>query len=145
MRSPNAHLEFDLGLAKEASEKNPVFYLQYAHARICSILRKAEEVGFHGEAGADLSLLGHAAEIMLMKALLRLPEVLEYAAAMREPHQVANYLREVAVAFTQFYGHCRIIGEENDLAAARMQLAHAARIVLANGLHVLGISRPERM
>ena len=145
MRSPNAHLEFDLDLAKEASEKNPVFYLQYAHARICSILRKAEDVGFHGDADADLSLLGHPAEIVLMKALLRLPEVLEYAAAMREPHQVANFLREVAVAFTQFYGHCRIIGEENDLAAARMQLARAARIVLANGLHVLGISSPERM
>ncbi len=144
MRSPNAHLEFDLDLAKEASEKNPVFYLQYAHARICSILRKAAETGFR-DASADLSLLAHPAEIALMKALLRLPEVLAHAAAGREPHQVAGYLREVAVAFSQFYGHCRIIGEENDLAAARMQLARAARIVLSNGLQVLGISRPERM
>lgn len=144
MRSPNAHLEFDLDLAKEASDKNPVFYLQYAHARICSILRKAAETGFCDE-GADLSLLAHPAEIALMKVLLRFPEVLAQAAAVREPHQAANYLREVAVAFTQFYGHCRIIGEANDLAAARMQLARAARIVLSNGLQALGISRPERM
>ena len=144
MRSPNAHLEFDLDLAKEASEKNPVFYLQYAHARICSILRKAEETGFRDE-DADVSLLVHPAEIALAKALLRLPEVLAHAAAVREPHQVAGYLREVAAIFSQFYGHCRIIGEENDLAAARMHLARAARIVLSNGLQVLGISRPERM
>ena len=144
MRSPNAHLEFDLDLAKEANEKNPVFYLQYAHARICSILRKAAETGFRGE-GGDVSLLEHPAEIALMKAMLRFPEALEQAADAREPHQVAAYLREVAAAFTQFYGHCRIIGEENDLAAARMRLARAARIVLSNGLQVLGVSRPERM
>ena len=92
-----------------------------------------------------MSLLVHPAEIALAKALLRLPEVLAHAASVREPHQVAGYLREVASIFSQFYGHCRIIGEENDLAAARMHLARAARIVLSNGLQVLGISRPERM
>lgn len=145
MRSPSTHLEFDLDLAKEASEKNPVFYLQYAHARICSIIAKAEEVGFRFSGDADLSLLEHEAEIALMKELLRLPEILERAAEAREPHQVANYLREVAVAFTQFYGHCRIIGEEMGLATARMYLARATRLVLANGLRVLGISAPEQM
>ncbi len=145
MRSPNTHLEFDLDLAKEASEKNPVFYLQYAHARICSILDKAEEVGFSFGEEPDLSLLEHDAENALMKELLRLPEILERAAESREPHQVANYLRGVAVAFTQFYGHCRIIGEEHDLATARMYLARATRLVLANGLRVLGISAPEQM
>jgi arginyl-tRNA synthetase len=145
MRSPNTHLEFDLDLAREASEKNPVFYLQYAHARICSILEKAEEVGFRFGDEADLSLLEHEAEIALMKELLRLPEILERASEAREPHQVANYLREVAVAFTQFYGHCRIIGEERALASARMVLARAARTVLANGLRVLGLSAPEQM
>lgn len=145
MRSPNTHLEFDLDLAKEASEKNPVFYLQYAHARICSILSKAEEVGFRFEEEPDLSLLDHEAEIALMKEILRLPEILERACESKEPHQVANYLREVAVAFTQFYGHCRIIGEETALATARMHLAQATRIVLGNGLRVLGISAPERM
>ncbi|MEX0822000.1 MAG: arginine--tRNA ligase [Rhodothermales bacterium] len=145
MRSPNTHLEFDLDLAKEAGEKNPVFYLQYAHARICSILEKADEVGFEFRDDADMSLLEHEAEIALMKELLRLPEILERAAEAREAHQVANYLRDVAVAFTQFYGHCRIIGEEADIATARMALARATRIVLANGLRVLGISAPEQM
>jgi arginyl-tRNA synthetase len=145
MRSPNTHLEFDLDLAKEASEKNPVFYLQYAHARICSILRKAEEVGFAFGETANLSLLQHEAEIVLMKELLRLPEILERTCSNKEPHQVASYLRDVAVAFTQFYGHCRIIGEEKELATARMHLARASSIVLRNGLRVLGISAPERM
>ena len=145
MRSPHAHLEFDLDLAREASEKNPVFYLQYAHARICSILTKAGETGFEFDDEADRSQLLHHAEIDLMKALRRFPEVVERAAIMLEPHQVANYLREVAVAFTQFYGHCRILGEEKKLATARMQLARAARVVLANGLRVLGVSRPEHM
>lgn len=145
MRSPNSHLEFDLDLAKEASEKNPVFYLQYAHARISSILRKAEEVGFTFEADARLDLLTHETEVALMKELLRFPGVLERAAATMEPQQVAGYLREVAVAFTQFYGQCRIIGEEPALATARMRLARAAQVVLQNGLTVLGISAPERM
>lgn len=145
MRSANTHLEFDLDLAKEASEKNPVFYLQYAHARICSILRKAEEVGFTFESDADLTLLAHATESALIKELLRFPEVIARAGEVREPHRITNYLREVAVAFTQFYGQCRIIGESMDLASARMSLALATRIVLKNGLSVLGISAPDRM
>ncbi len=145
MRSPNTHLEFDLDLAREASEKNPVFYLQYAHARICSIIRKAEEVGFTFGEEADLSLLRHESETALMKELLRFPDVIARAAEAKEPHQVAGYLREVAVAFTQFYGACRIVGEERALATARMYLARAGQIVLNNGLTVLGISAPERM
>lgn len=145
MRSPNTHLEFDLDLAREASEKNPVFYLQYAHARICSILRKAEEVGFAFADEADLSLLEHESEIALIKELLRLPEIIERACEIMEPHTIANYLRDVAVAFTQFYGQCRIVGEEKQLATARMHLAGATRLVLRNGLAVLGISAPERM
>ena len=145
MRSPNTHLEFDLDLAKEASDKNPVFYLQYAHARVCSILRKAEDVGFAFGEAPDLGLLGHESEVGLMKEVLRLPDVLVQAAEMKEPHRVANYLRDVAVAFSQFYRDCRIIGEERALATARMHLAQAARIVLRNGLAVLGISAPEQM
>ncbi len=145
MRSPNTHLEFDLDLAREASEKNPVFYLQYAHARICSILRKAEEVGFTFGDTPDLSLLTHETETALMKVLLQLPEVIEQTAEAREPHRLAGYLRDVAVAFTRFYGSCRIIGEAPALATARMHLAQASRIVLHNGLTILGISAPERM
>ncbi len=145
MRSPNTHLEFDLDLAREAGEKNPVFYLQYAHARICSILRKAQEVGFTFESGMDLSLLTHETERALMTVLLRFPDVIQRAAEVKEPHLVAGYLREAAVAFSQFYGQCRIIGEARALATARMNLALAARIVLRNGLNVLGISTPEHM
>ena len=144
MRSPNTHLEFDLDLAKEASEKNPVFYLQYAHARICSILRKAKEVGVTTD-GANLSLLTHESEQGLMKELLRLPEAVQQAADLREPHRLANYLRDAATAFSAFYRDCRIIGEEAALAAARLALADAARLVLKNGLTVLGISAPEQM
>ena len=145
MRSPNTHLDFDLDLAKEASDTNPVFYLQYAHARICSIVDKAEETGFSFDDEADLSLLTHEAETALMKTLLRLPGRIQNAAEARRPHRLINYLREVAEAFTQFYGHCRIIGEEQALATARMRLAQATRIVLRNGLSILGISAPESM
>ena len=145
MRSPNTHLEFDLDLATEESDKNPVFYLQYAHARICSIMEKAEEEDFTFEDEPDLSLLEHEAEIDLMKVLLRFPSALRSAAEARRPHRVANYLREVAEAFTQFYGECHIVGEERSLATARMHLAHATRIVLRNGLTVLGVSAPESM
>ncbi len=145
MRSPNTHLEFDLDLAKEASDKNPVFYLQYAHARICSILRKAEETGLDATGQADLSLLDHEAEQGLVKVMMDLPGMIDRAAEGREPHRLSNHLRDVAVAFTQFYGHCRIIGEAPELAKARLQLAVAARQVLKNGLTVLGIGAPERM
>ncbi len=145
MRSPNTHLDFDLDLAKEASDTNPVFYLQYAHARICSIVDKAEETGFSFGDEADLSLLNHEAETALMKTLLRFPSRIQNAAEARRPHRLINYLRDVAEAFTQFYGHCRIIGEEQALATARMRLAQATRIVLRNGLSILGISAPESM
>jgi arginyl-tRNA synthetase len=145
MRAPGTHLEFDLDLAREASEKNPVFYLQYAHARIASILRKAAETGLMLDANADLTLLTHEAETALVKTLLHLPDEIVRAAEAKEPHLLATYLREVAVAFTGFYGACRIIGEAPDLAQARLALADAARTVLANGLAVLGVSAPERM
>ena len=145
MRSADTHLNFDLELAKEASDKNPVFYLQYAHARICSIVDKAEEVGFTFEDAPDLSLLTHEDETALIKALLRFPNVLQQAADARAPHFVPNYLREVATAFSQFYGSCRIIGEEQALATARMHLARATQTVLRNGLTVLGISAPREM
>ena len=145
MRSPNTHLEFDLDLAKQAREKNPVFYLQYAHARICSIVRKATEMDFEFDTEADLALLTHDAEVALIKELLTLPAVITGAAESREPHRLINYLNEVATHFTRFYDACRIVGEAPAIASARMKLADATRIVLKNGLTVLGISAPERM
>lgn len=145
MRSADTHLNFDLELAKEASDKNPVFYLQYAHARICSIVEKAGDVGFSFEDEADLSLLTHEDETTLIKDLLRFPTVIEQAAEARAPHFLPAYLREVASAFSQFYGSCRIIGEDQEVATARMNLAQATRTVLKNGLTVLGINAPEQM
>jgi len=145
MRSPDTHLNFDLELAQEASEKNPVFYLQYAHARICSIIDKAEDVGFSYDEDADLSRLTHEAEIALIKELLDFPTILQNAAEARSPHFVPNYLQDVATAFSQFYDRCRIIGEDDALATARMHLALATKTVLMNGLTVLGISAPREM
>ncbi len=145
MRSADTHLNFDLELAKEASDKNPVFYLQYAHARICSIVEKAEEVGFTFDDAPDLSLLTHEDETTLIKELLRFPTVVEQAAEARAPHFLPAYLRDVASAFSQFYGSCRIIGEDKELATARMNLARATQTVLNNGLTVLGISAPDSM
>ncbi len=145
MRSPNTHLEFDLDLAKQARDKNPVFYLQYAHARICSIIRKAGDEGFSFDDKIEFSLLTHDAETSLIKELLRLPEMVESAALSKEPHRLINYLNEVATSFTKFYDACRILGEDAALASARMKLAEATRNVLRNGLTILGISAPEQM
>ncbi len=150
MRSPNTHLEFDLDLAKEASEKNPVFYLQYAHARVSSIQAKATETGLPDVrgtdgTGADYTLLTHASETGLIKTLLLFPAEVTAAAEGRAPHRLAGYLRDVAVAFSQFYRDCRIIGEPHDVATARLHLAEATRRVLGHGLGLLGVSAPERM
>ena len=142
MRSPNTHLEFDIAQAKEAGDKNPVFYLQYAHARISSVLRKAmEEYSFSNE--ANLSLLKHPSEESLIKTILRFPEMITSAANAREPHRLINFLNDVA--FTSFYHDCRIIGVEEDLAQARIELAKSTAQVLRNGLTILGISAPENM
>jgi len=151
MRSTGTHLEFDIGLAQEQSEKNPVFYLQYAYARICSILRTAEErgvsVGVHPTTpqNAPLHLLTHPSEMELIKILLRFPDVVERAGDSLEPHSIAEYLREAAAAFHKFYHDCRILGEAEDLMNARFALARAAQIVMRNGLVILGISTPEKM
>jgi arginyl-tRNA synthetase len=144
MRSPNTHLEFDIAQAKEAGEKNPVFYLQYAHARISSILRKVtQEYDFSGS--ADLSVLDHESEIRLIKTMLKFPETVASAARSREPHHVVNFLNELASAFTSFYHDCRILGEDEKLAQARMELAKSTAQVLRNGLGILGITAPEQM
>jgi len=144
MRSPNTHLEFDIAQAKEAGEKNPVFYLQYAHARIHSILRKVEEQ-YSFDKDLELGLLDHESEINLIKSLIRFPEMIQSAAESREPHRLINYLDDLASHFTTFYHDCRILGEEEALVQARAALARAVAQVLANGLGILGISAPEQM
>ncbi len=144
MRSPNTHLEFDIAQAKEAGEKNPVFYLQYAHARIASILRKVSDEYTFSEK-ADLHLLTHPTEITLIKTMLKFPETIDNAARLREPHHVIRFLNELASNFTSFYHDCRILGEDELLAQARMELAKAVAQVLRNGLGILGIHAPEQM
>ena len=148
MRSPNTHLEFDIGQAKEAGEKNPVFYLQYAHARIHSILRKAEEeYGAPPESPTleQLKPLVHPSELTLMKTLLKLPKAIAGAADANEPHRLINYLNDVATDFTSFYHDCRIMGVEQECAQARVLLARQTARVLSNGLGILGIHAPEQM
>lgn len=144
MRSPNTHLEFDITTAKETGEKNPVFYLQYAHARIQSILRKIDEIAEFSE-DIDLSLLTHESEITLIKKLISFPDAISLSALHREPHRLITYLNELASTFTTFYHDCRIIGEEETLMQARTHLAKATATVLANGLGILGIAAPDRM
>ncbi len=144
MRSPNTHLEFDIAEARQAGEKNPVFYLQYAHARIKSILRKAEDE-YTLSGTPDLTLLAHPSETQLIKTIIRFQEVIQSAAESREPHRLINYLNDLASHFTSFYHDCRILGEEEALVQARTSLAAATAQVLANGLGILGISAPDRM
>lgn len=144
MRSPNTHLEFDIAQAKEAGEKNPVFYLQYAHARIHSILRKVQE-DYDFTDDPQLDLLMHESEIQLIKTMIRFPEMIQSAAESREPHRLINFLNDLGSNFTSFYHDCRILGEEKSLVQARSTLANAVAQVLANGLGILGINAPEQM
>lgn len=144
MRSPGTHLEFDIAQAKESGEKNPVFYLQYAYARIRSIMRKVEET-MEDAGKVDLSLLQHESEVALIKILLDFPEWVVSAAMSKEPHRLINYLNEVAAAFHKFYHDCRIIGEAPELAVARVTLLKGVAVVMANGLGILGIDAPEKM
>jgi arginyl-tRNA synthetase len=141
MRTISSHLNFDLGLAKQRSDENPVYYLQYAHARISSILRNAGA----GNGEFNPALLEHPAEIDLIKTLLLFPDMVESCAAAYEPHRLAEYLQGVATAFHKFYHECRVIGDDAPLTAARLALSRATQTVLRNGFAILGISAPEQM
>lgn len=144
MRSITTHMNFDIGLAKKQSDENPVFYLQYAHARICSIMRNAAEQKIES-AMDNLGVLTVPEEQRLIKKLLIFPDVILQSAELYEPHRVAVYLQELAEAFHRFYTVCRIIGSEKQIAAARLSLASATKIVIKNGLSILGVSAPEKM
>ena len=146
MRSITSHLNFDINLAKSQSDENPVYYLQYAHARIASILRNAATDGMSISRDEDsFGLLKAPEEIALIKLLLLLPEVIESCAVTYEPHRLAEYLHDVAGLFHRFYHHHRVLGDEPRLTAARLGLCEATRIVLKNGLAVFSISAPEQM
>ena len=146
-RSPESHMEFDLGLAKTQSSENPVYYVQYGHARMASILRTAAERKITYES-ADLSLLTHDRELELIRKIIELPTVVERAAERLEPHHLPHYAMELARSLQRFYEDCRVLSsEEGDLeiSMARLQLVEAAKVALSRTLKLMGMSSPERM
>jgi len=144
-RSADSQMEFDLELAKRQSAENPVYYVQYAHARIAGILAKASE-RIASFADADVSLLVHPMELALVRKMLELPELVQQMARAMEPHHLPHYAGELATAFHAFYTDCRVIDEENvPLSKARLKLCLAAKIALARALTLMGMSTPERM
>ena len=145
MRSLDSQLDFDLDLATKKSNENPVYYIQYAHARISSIFRQADEAGIAVRDGAELELLTDETEIALIKKIAAYPEEIARAAAEFAPQRIARYSHELAGAFHSFYNKCRIVGQEPPLASARLALVLAAGRVIRHSLGVLGVSAPEKM
>ena len=148
MRSADSHLDFDLDLAKEQSNENPVYYVQYAHARICSILRQATAPsGTAAGSGEkpDYSLLRDPAELALIQKIAELPGEIAYAASHLEPHRLAFYANELATLFHGFYTTCRVLSDQPALSQARLALIDACRITLRNTLYLLGVTAPEKM
>jgi arginyl-tRNA synthetase len=149
--STDSPIDLDLGLWARQSNDNPVFYVQYAHARVASLLRNAVDLGVDRGAAADFrpELLDHEREGDLLGELGEFPRVVATAAELREPHRIARYLEALAGTYHRFYDVCRVLprGDEEvtDLTRARLWLVDATRVVLANGLGLLGVTAPERM
>ncbi|HEM62572.1 MAG TPA: arginine--tRNA ligase, partial [Chloroflexi bacterium] len=144
-RAADSQMDLDLDLAKEQSSENPVYYVQYAHARIASILRYAGEIDFRD---ADLSLLTHPAELALIRQMLLLPEIVEKAATSLSPHYLPYYALDLAGAFHPFYKQCRVVSslpEDMPLNKARLKLVAAAKLVLSRVLALMGVAAPESM
>jgi arginyl-tRNA synthetase len=146
MRKVSAHLDFNLTLARKESDENPVYYVQYAHARISSVVAYAREQGVDFPADTScVELLTENEEIELMRKLVIFPELIRGAAITREPHFLTAYAQQLAAEFHRFYHVCRIVSSNTRLSEARLLLAEATRIVLAESLRVLGVSAPEKM
>jgi arginyl-tRNA synthetase len=145
MRGMQSHLNFDLKLAKTHSEENPVYYNQYAHARIASILRNAEAEGIRFEGKQDFPELDDKSETELIKKLIEFPKIVHKCASEYEPHLLTQYMSEVSAAFHKFYTNCRVISNEKNLTQSRLGLCLATITVLKNGFKILGVSAPERM
>ena len=143
-RAADSHMDFDIDLAKKQSAENPVYYVQYAHARIAGILSQAGE-RFADYSGGDVALLTHEAELALIKKMLRLPELLEQVVDSLEPHQLPYYATELATSFHDFYERCRVLSDDEALSKARLKLVSAAKIVLTRVLDLMGMTAPERM
>jgi arginyl-tRNA synthetase len=146
-RAADSQMDLDLDLARQQSDENPVYYVQYGHARIASILRYAAEEG-HSDEEADISLLSHPSELALIRKMLELPEVVDMAAERLEPHFLPHYAQDLAATFHLFYRDCRVVSSDPadaDLTKARLRLAKAAKLVLARTLELIGVSAPEQM
>jgi arginyl-tRNA synthetase len=146
-RAAESQMELDLDLARKESDENPVYYVQYGHARIASILRYAEEQG-HSAEGADVSLLAHPSELALIRKMLELPEVIAQAIDTLAPHDLPHYAQDLAATFHVFYRDCRVVSSDpgdRDITRARLRLAQAAKLVLGRTLALMGVTAPERM
>ena len=144
MRSSDSHLDFDLELAKKQSSENPVYYVQYAHARINSIFEKAGQSNIK-ESKDYLGLLDKAEEIEIAKTLLNFPEVIKDSANTLTPHKITFYLQELASQFHVYYNKYKIIGDDDKISSMRLYLIKCVKTVIHNGLKILGVSAPERM
>ncbi|NOQ65004.1 MAG: arginine--tRNA ligase, partial [Methyloprofundus sp.] len=148
MRKAEQHMDFDLKLATSKSNENPVFYVQYAHARVCSVLRQLSEKGFQRDiesGNSNLDKLQEPQELNLIKLLTQYPEVIQRAALQYEPHLVINYLRELAAEFHSYYNAHQFIVDDISVRNARLNLIVSVKQVLANGLKLLRINTPETM
>ncbi len=147
MRSSDSHLDFDLDLAKKETPENPVFYIQYAHARICSIFRTAEEQGFAlpEVSKIELSLIKENEELDLVKKILAYPETIQKSAQALEVHRVSHYLQELVGQFHSYYNKHRIVTDDRELTLARLFLVNCLRTTIRSGLGLLGVSTPEKM
>jgi arginyl-tRNA synthetase len=143
-RSADSQMDFDLELAKKQSADNPVYYVQYAHARIASILRLAQDKKIDYSDG-DVSLLTTEPELSLIRGMLLLPEVVEMVTQTLEPHHLAYYAQELATVFHSFYKQCRVVTDDEALSKARLKLVAAARLALAGTLHLMGMTAPDKM
>ncbi|MFQ6122828.1 MAG: arginine--tRNA ligase [Dehalococcoidales bacterium] len=143
-RSADSQMDFDLELAKKQSADNPVYYVQYAHARIASILRLARQKGIDYGDG-DVSLLTTEPELTLIRKMLLLPEIVELIANTLEPHHLTYYAQDLATVFHSFYKQCRVVSQNEALTKARLKLVEAAKTVLSRTLHLMGMTAPERM
>ncbi len=143
-QTADSQMDFDLELAKKQSADNPVYYIQYAHARIASILRLAKEEDIDYSSG-DVSLLTSESELTLIRKLSLFPELIEIAAEAHEPHHLTYFAKELANVFHAFYRDCRVISEDETLTVARLKLVRATQIVLARTLHLMGMTAPDKM
>ncbi|MEY9139672.1 arginine--tRNA ligase [Mammaliicoccus lentus] len=145
MRSPDTHFDFDMELAKKESQDNPVYYAQYAHARISSIIRQAEEKGFKLDKDVDLSLITHDKAFELLKKIAEFEPTIVSAAESRSPHRMTNYIQDLAAQFHKFYNAEKVLTDDIEKTKAHLALIEAARITLRNALKLIGVSAPESM